>query len=148
VEAMVMHPSQKKDSVHGKPVQENPTKKSVILVVEDNLDNMLTAKALLQDHYKVIEAGDGKACIDKAMAHKPDLILMDISLPIMDGITAMKEIRNRESLRRIPVIALTASAMKGNREEILAQGFDGYICKPIEEIPFLEVIREKLHESE
>ena len=148
VAAMVTSRPEKKSSPHGKPEQSSPQGKPVILVVEDNPDNMLTARALLKDDYQVIEAEDGKAGIEQAIAHKPHLILMDISLPVMDGIVALKTIREEEALRNVPVIALTASAMKGNREEILAYGFDGYIAKPIEELPFLEIIREKLHGNE
>jgi signal transduction histidine kinase/CheY-like chemotaxis protein/HAMP domain-containing protein len=145
VTAMVTPRLVKKGLPQVKPVRKQPQGKPVILVVEDNPDNMLTARALLKDHYRVIEAENGKAGIEQAIAHKPDLILMDISLPVMDGILALKGIREEESLRKIPVIALTASAMKGNREEILAYGFDGYIAKPIEGQAFLEIIREKLH---
>jgi CheY-like chemotaxis protein len=128
-----------------KPVRKQPQNKPVILVVEDNPDNMLTARVLLKDHYEVIEAENGKAGIEQAIDQKPDLILMDISLPVMDGILALKGIREEEALREIPVIALTASAMKGSREEILGYGFDGYIAKPIEGEELLEVIREKLY---
>jgi CheY-like chemotaxis protein len=106
---------------------------------------MLTVKAVLQKNYHVIEAIDGKQGIEQAVTHKPELILMDISLPVMDGTLALKGIREQEILRDVPVVALTASAMKGNREDILALGFDGYISKPIEPQAFLDTIREILH---
>lgn len=122
-----------------KPALSRPGKQ-VILVVEDNPDNLVTVRAILQDDYRIIEAGDGKAGVAQALAHTPDLILMDIALPVMDGIQAFKNIREMESLRQVPVIALTASAMKGNREEILAHGFDGYISKPIDPADFLKEI--------
>ncbi|MDQ1238845.1 MAG: hypothetical protein QG577_1030 [Thermodesulfobacteriota bacterium] len=129
-----------------RPARREPIRdKPVILVVEDNPDNMLTARAVLQANYHVIEAQDGKEGIDLAICHKPDLILMDISLPVVDGIAALKAIREYEALQNIPIIALTASVMKGDKEDILAYGFDGYISKPIEVNGFLETIREKLH---
>jgi len=105
----------------------------VILVVEDNVDNITTVKALLNGTYDIIEATDGQVGIDQAKAHSPALILLDISLPVMDGFQVLRELRREESLRHIPVIALTARAMIGDREEILAHGFDGYVSKPIDD---------------
>ncbi len=116
--------------------------KPVVLVVEDNSDNLRTAKALLSDRYQVIEAQDGKEGIRQARAHLPDIILMDIAMPRMDGLEALAVIRADEKLRHIPVIAATASAMKGDRETILAHGFDGYVSKPIDE----ELLKKILHE--
>lgn len=105
----------------------------------------LLLKALLQDTCTVIEAADGPAGVEQAGAYTPDFILMDLSLPVMDGFQALDAIRNQDALRHIPVLALTASAMKGNREEILAYGFDGYISKPIDVKLLEEKIREKLY---
>jgi CheY-like chemotaxis protein len=116
--------------------------KPVVLVVEDNPDNLRTAKALLSDRYQVIEACDGKEGIRQARAHLPDIILMDIAMPRMDGLEALAVIRADEKLRHIPVIAATASAMKGDRETILAHGFDGYVSKPIDD----ELLKKILHE--
>jgi len=116
--------------------------KPVVLVVEDNPDNMRTARALLNDRYQIIEATDGKTGVEQARTHQPDIILMDIALPVMDGLEALAAIRADESLRHIPVIAATASAMKGDRETILAHGFDGYISKPID----AELLKKILHE--
>ena len=104
----------------------------VILVVEDNPDNLRTTRALLQQNYQVLEAADGRAGIEQARRHQPDLVLTDIAMPVMDGLQALDEIRQDPSLRDIPVIAVTASAMSGDREAILAHGFDGYISKPID----------------
>ncbi len=118
--------------------------KPIVLVVEDNPDNMITARALLKHQYEVIEAGDGKAGVELALQHQPDLVLMDISLPLLDGIQALRAMRAHEQLVHIPVVALTASAMKGNREEILAHGFDRYLAKPIDAQEFLKTIRELL----
>jgi len=118
--------------------------KPVVLVVEDNPDNLLTAKALLNDRFQVIEAKDGQAGVEQARHHHPDLILMDIGLPVMDGLQALQEIRKDETLRHIPVIAVTATAMKGERETILAHGFDGYISKPIDAELLKKTLREAL----
>ncbi|MCD6285132.1 MAG: response regulator [Anaerolineae bacterium] len=126
------------------PVRKRTSGRPIILVVEDSPDNMITARALLQETYTVIEAGDGRAAIEQARAHMPDLILMDISLPVMDGIKALSAIRKDSTLQHIPVIALTARAMKGDREEILAYGFDAYISKPIDGGLLEQTIKETL----
>jgi CheY-like chemotaxis protein len=119
--------------------------KPVILVVEDNPDNMMTVKALLKDYCVIIEAENGQIGVNMAITHKPNLILMDISLPVMDGIKALQAIRNIDNLRHIPILALTASAMKGNREEILSYGFDGYIPKPVEGDMLMKITSEKIN---
>jgi len=122
--------------------------KPLILVVEDNPDNMKTARAILSQDYMVIEACDGSDGVQQALAHKPDLILMDMSLPVMDGFEAFDAIRKSEEHKNIPIIALTASAMKGSREDILDYGFDDYISKPIDEAMFWRVLKYYLGESE
>jgi CheY-like chemotaxis protein len=116
----------------------------VILVVEDDPDSRRTARALLEDHYRVLEAQDGRAGLERARAGHPDLIMMDIDMPIMDGVQALEAIRRDETLRHIPVIAVTASAMTGDREAILAHGFDGYISKPIDDEVLATTLREAL----
>ena len=118
----------------------------VVLVVEDNADNMRTMKALLEPHYHVVEASDGRGGVEQARSHGPDLILMDIALPDVDGMAALAELRRDETLRDIAVFAVTASAMTGDREKILAHGFDGYISKPIEHDLLTETLREALGE--
>ena len=119
-----------------KPVHKKNRKwdseKPVVLVVEDNPDNRRTVDALLKETCSVIEAGDGPSGIELAKKSLPNLILLDISLPGMDGFKVLDEIRNGETTRHIPVLALTARAMKGDRERILTYGFDGYVSKPIE----------------
>ncbi len=103
-----------------------------ILVVEDNQDNReMVVKVLKFNGYEVVEAVDGEEAIRKARAENPDLILLDIYLPKIDGYEAAKRLKGDSDLRHIPIIALTAHAMKGNREEALAVGCDGYIPKPI-----------------
>ena len=115
--------------------------KPVILVAEDNPDNRRTARALLSDLFHVIEAEDGRAAVEQARLHKPDIILTDLALPVMDGFAALEAIRKDQALSRTPVIAVTASAMKGTREEILARGFDGYISKPIDHDTLMKTIQ-------
>lgn len=116
-----------------------------ILIVEDNEDNMITVKALLGDSYRLYEAIDGEMGVNKALNLVPDLILMDIALPGMDGIEAFRRIRNHPALEHIPVVALTASAMLSERETILAHGFDAYLAKPIEHKVFFKTINEILY---
>ena len=119
--------------------------KLTVLVVEDNVDNMITIKALLADAYEVVEAVNAKDAIEMAVKHDPDLILMDIALPDASGIDAFRQIRNIPKLMSIPVIALTASAMRQDREVILAYGFNGFIAKPIIEVDFFRIISEVLY---
>ncbi|MEI6492749.1 MAG: response regulator, partial [Verrucomicrobiota bacterium] len=120
--------------------------KPVVLVMEDSPDNLRTMKALLSDRYQIVEAGDGRAGIELARTHLPDIVLTDIALPGLDGIQALREIRDDEALRHIPVIAVTASAMRGDREEILAHGFDGYLSKPLDHDALINLLREFLDE--
>ena len=103
-----------------------------ILVVEDNYDNMtLITDVLSSLDYEVISANDGEEGIAVAKAQKPDLILMDLSLPRMDGWTATRHIKSDPELAHIPVIALTAHAMMGDKERALAAGCNDYISKPL-----------------
>lgn len=128
-----------------KPIRMVSAGKPLILVVEDNPDNMKTVKAMLQDSCSLIEAADGQTGVQLARMHKPDLILLDISLPVLDGFKVLDAIRKEELLRHIPIIALTARAMKGDREEIMNHGFDGYITKPIDEGSLKKTIEEIIH---
>lgn len=103
-----------------------------ILVVEDNNDNMtLITDVLSSLDYEVISAKDGEEAVAVAKAEKPDLILMDLSLPRMDGWAATRQLKSDSEVAHIPVIALTAHAMIGDRERALAAGCDDYISKPI-----------------
>ena len=119
--------------------------KPVVLVVEDNPDNMITVKALLEDHHTVLEAVNANECIEMAKEHFPNLILMDIALPDISGIEAFQQIKKMTQLQDIPVIALTASAMTHDCEAILSYGFDAYIVKPIIAKEFFKVIQEVLY---
>jgi signal transduction histidine kinase/CheY-like chemotaxis protein/HAMP domain-containing protein len=121
--------------------------KAVILVIEDNPDNMETVKALLADNYEIAEATNATEGITKARTQAPDLILLDISLPEMDGYAVFDIIRKDDLTRQIPVVALTAKAMKGDREELISYGFDGYISKPIDNILMHQTINTLLNEK-
>ncbi|MBI5681914.1 MAG: response regulator [Deltaproteobacteria bacterium] len=106
---------------------------SKILIVEDNLMNMVLVKDILTiNGFTVLEAATGNEAIEKAGSENPDLILMDINLPEMDGITAMREIKANIKTSKIPVLALTASVMIEDRERIMSAGFDGFIPKPVD----------------
>jgi signal transduction histidine kinase/CheY-like chemotaxis protein/HAMP domain-containing protein len=119
--------------------------KPVVLIVEDNPDNMQSSKALLSNDFTVLEAVNGTKAIELAKKFKPNLILMDIALPGMDGIETFKKIRNNPELQNIKVIALTASAMTQDRETVLAHGFDAFIPKPIDELEFFDTINRTLY---
>ena len=114
----------------------------IVLVVEDNLDNMLSIKALLAGMCTVIEAINGQMGIDLAMKHQPHLILMDFGLPGMNGRETLGKLKKEKSTQDIPVIIVSASVMKGDRESFISSGFDGYISKPIDHNNFNKVIRE------
>lgn len=116
-----------------------------ILIVEDNADNMtLTVLLLESEGHVVIRAIDAEAGLTLARAQLPDLILMDIQLPGMDGLEATALLKGDAATRAIPVIALTALAMKGDEERIRAAGCDGYVCKPIRIHEFLATIAAQL----
>lgn len=102
-----------------------------IAVVEDNPDNRLLVRVILEPAYEVAEFEDGFAALAGLPQARPDLVLLDVSLPEMDGTEVLRQIRADVRLRHLPVIALTAHAMAGDREEFLGQGFDDYVTKPI-----------------
>jgi CheY-like chemotaxis protein len=104
-----------------------------ILVIEDNRDNMTLIVDLLSSFdYEIVQAFDGEAGVQMAEESKPDLILMDLSLPRMDGWTAATAIKAKPDYKDIPIIALTAHAMTGDKERALAAGCDDYLTKPLE----------------
>lgn len=104
---------------------------NTVAVVEDNADNRLLLQAILDGLYEVVEYENGVDALAGLAAKLPDLVLLDISLPGMDGNEILARIRADDQLRRLPVIALTAHAMAGDREKYLAAGFNDYITKPI-----------------
>ena len=105
--------------------------KPKVAVVEDNPDNRLLVHALLEDRFEVQEYETGTDAVAHLADDPPDVVLLDISLPEMDGPEVLAWIRSSETLSEVPVIALTAHAMSGDRERFLAQGFDDYVTKPI-----------------
>lgn len=104
---------------------------SRLAIVEDNADNRLLLQAILGDQFDLVEYETGLDALTDFAQARPDLVLLDISLPGMDGTEILQRIRDDASLRDLPVIALTAHAMAGDREKFLAAGFDDYITKPI-----------------
>ncbi len=106
---------------------------SKILLVEDNeMNRDMLSRRLTRKQFDVVIATDGGQGVEMAHSEHPDLILMDMSLPVKDGWTATKEIKSAEDTKHIPIIALTAHAMSGDREQALAAGCDDYDTKPIE----------------
>lgn len=105
--------------------------KPKIAVVEDNPDNRLLVQALLEEFYEISEFGTGREAVEGLLADPPDLVLLDISLPEMDGTELLRWIRTQDLLDGVPVVALTAHAMAGDREKYLREGFDDYLTKPI-----------------
>jgi two-component system cell cycle response regulator DivK len=104
-----------------------------ILIVEDDPRNLKLLRDLLQRFgYEILEAPDGEQGVKSAGEKKPDLILMDIMMPKMDGLEATRIIKADEKTKHIPIIALTSYAMKGDREKTIEAGCDGYIAKPID----------------
>ena len=109
-----------------------------VLVVEDVDMNRELMVQLLEDRYEVIEAANGQDGVEAAERERPELILMDLSLPVMNGWEATRRLKANPDLKSIPIIALTAHAMKGDRETALAAGCDDYLVKPIDEDELME----------
>jgi two-component system cell cycle response regulator DivK len=118
---------------------------ALILYIDDDFSNRLLVKrVLMAEGYQVNEADNAADGIELASQQPPDLILMDISMPDMDGLTATGKIRNISHIADIPVVALTANAMQGDREMILEAGCDGYISKPIDVDTFVDEVNQFL----
>jgi two-component system, cell cycle response regulator DivK len=113
-----------------------------ILVVEDNQKNMkLFRDVLLATGYRTLEATTGGQAVELAVEHAPDLVLMDIQLPDIDGVEVLGRLRADERTASTPVLALTAQAMRGDRERFLAAGFDGYLAKPVNIVELIGTVR-------
>jgi two-component system cell cycle response regulator DivK len=112
------------------PSSEN---KGTVLYIEDNPDNRLLVKRiLLAEHYALLEAGNAREALDILQRARPDLILMDINMPDMDGYSLTTQIKAMPGFGRVPILALTANVMRGDKEKTLEAGCDGYIQKPID----------------
>ncbi|MCB9982556.1 MAG: response regulator [Rhodospirillales bacterium] len=116
-----------------------------VLIVEDNELNMKLFQDLLEAHdIETVQANDGHKVLELAREHKPDLILMDIQLPEISGLEVTKQLKSDDDLKSIPVIAVTAFAMKGDEQKIREGGCEDYISKPISVGNFIEVIQSYL----
>lgn len=102
-----------------------------IAVVDDNADNRLIIRTILEDQYEIVEFSSGFEAIEGFRKNRPDVVILDISLPEMDGTEILRRLRDDSALRDLPVIALTAHAMVGDREKYLSAGFNDYVAKPI-----------------
>jgi two-component system cell cycle response regulator DivK len=119
-----------------------------VLIVEDNELNMKLFHDLLDAHgYQTLQTRDGMEALELARQHRPDLILMDIQLPEVSGLEVTKWLKEDDKLRNIPVVAVTAFAMKGDEERIREGGCEAYISKPISVATFLETIRQFVGEA-
>jgi CheY-like chemotaxis protein len=118
----------------------------VILLVEDNPDNRFTISAILEElGHKYEIAVDGLEAVEAAKKLHPGLVLMDVQLPGISGIDATQRLKEDPVLGRIPVVAITAKAMKGDREALLSAGFDDYIPKPVDTGELASIIRKWMH---
>ncbi len=116
-----------------------------ILHIEDNFDNrLLVRRILMASGYRVVEAENAYQARDMLAKVKPDLILMDINMPDVDGYALTQEIKSLPSLKNVPIVAITANVMKGDRERTLNAGCDGYIEKPIDVDKFIDQVEEHL----
>ncbi|MDP9302303.1 MAG: response regulator [Actinomycetota bacterium] len=114
----------------------------LVLIVDDNDKNVKLARDVLGfAGFRTLDAGSGGDGIALATEHLPDVVLMDIRLPDMDGIEALRHLKGDARTRQIPIVALTSFAMKGDRDRFLAEGFDGYLEKPISVREFPEQVR-------
>lgn len=120
-----------------------------ILVVEDNPRNLKLVRVLLQaEGYELLETGDGEVAVRVARSWRPDLILMDLQLPGMDGLTATRHLKADPATREIPVVAMTALAMKRDQERAFEAGCDAYITKPMKNQEFLRTVADLLKISD
>ena len=111
-----------------------------ILIVDDAEFNVDLLEQLLEDKYQLIVAVNGREAVEKAVEHKPDLILMDIAMPVMDGYDATREIKGNPELSHVPIMAITSHAMEGDRQKTLDAGCDDYLAKPIDEDELMDKV--------
>jgi two-component system, cell cycle response regulator DivK len=124
------------------------TRPKLILIVEDEDRSRRMLRHVLEFHgYRTIEAGSGELAVQRALDDLPDLILMDIRLPGISGIEALRMLRADPRTANIPVIAVTASVVRGDEPRFLAEGFNGYIPKPIDVVTFASAVRSQLSQS-
>ena len=118
---------------------------SKVLVVEDNEMNMQLVEYLLEEGgFEIVKATSGEEALRLTTSEKPDLVLMDIHLPGMDGLSVVRQMKQNDNTRSIPVLALTAHAMRGDRDRFLEAGCDGYISKPIDVKTFIPSLQRYL----
>jgi two-component system, cell cycle response regulator DivK len=134
---------------HGRTESPGPMPMTkTVLIVEDNELNMKLFHDLLDAHgYKTLQTRNGMEALELAREHRPDLILMDIQLPEVSGLEVTKWLKEDDHLREIPVVAVTAFAMKGDEERIREGGCEAYISKPISVAMFLETVRQFIGEA-
>ena len=124
-------------------------KNSTVLLVEDNEDNLLIYSTILRHSgYTVVEARDGQAGIEAAQRENPGLILMDVSIPIIDGLEATRRLKADPNTKHIPIIALTAHALASDQQKAIEAGCDAYIAKPAEPRAVVAAVKEYLGEAE
>ena len=130
------------------PVSQRSNVPKSVLIVEDNELNMKLFHDLLDAHgYKTIQTRNGLDALALARQHRPDLVLMDIQLPEVSGLEVTKWLKDDDDLREIPVVAVTAFAMKGDEERIRSGGCEAYISKPISVVTFLQTVRRFIGEA-
>jgi two-component system, cell cycle response regulator DivK len=128
------------------PDEDEPARTPLVLIAEDHEDSRDALRTLLDAFgYRVVEAENGRQAVEMAMAERPDLILMDMMMPQMDGFQATREIRAVEGLRGVPIVALTA--MEGARERVLQAGCDDMVAKPLDVRAFLDRVRVWTHQD-
>ncbi len=118
--------------------------KTILVADDDPIGRELVREILESQGYRVTEAGDGAGALSAIRATPPDLVLLDIQMPVLDGFGVIQELRREHQFHSLPVFALTAFAMRGDKQKALAAGFNGYIAKPINVSAFRELIRQAL----
>jgi two-component system, cell cycle response regulator DivK len=120
-----------------------------ILIVEDNISSMKLMRDLLMYWgFNIIEASDGQKGVDLAKSERPDLILMDVQMPVLDGLSAIRIIRQDKAINAIPIICVTSDGMRSSREKVLKAGGDDFISKPINIARLVEMVKNYLKEKE